>query len=83
MLVNGYLALDTFRIDVTSNHIPDDGGALENACGLSAAELKERKVEHLNIADAFADPKGEHPEWNPLIFKSAKTGACVLFPEVA
>jgi len=44
VLVNGYLSVDKFRIDVETMHVPDDAGALENACHLSAEELKERKV---------------------------------------
>lgn len=75
VLVNGYLSIDKFRIDVETIHVADDAGNLENAVGLSAAELKERKVELLNIAEAYSGPKSEHPEWNALTFKSAKTGA--------
>lgn len=72
VLVSGYLSTDKFRIDVESMHVPDDSGKLENALNLSPAELKERKVEHLNIVDAYSGPKSEHPEWNALTFKSDK-----------
>lgn len=75
VLVNGYLSIDKFRIDVETIHVADDAGNLENVVGLSAAELKERKVELLNIADAYSGPKSEHPEYNALTYKSAKTGA--------
>lgn len=75
VLVNGYLSIDKFRIDVETIHVADDAGNLENVVGLSPAELKERKVELLNIVDAYSGPKSEHPEFNALTYKSAKTGA--------
>lgn len=74
VLVNGYLSIDKFRIDVETIHVADDAGNLENVVGLSPAELKERKVELLNIVDAYSGPKSEHPEYNALTYKSAKTG---------
>jgi hypothetical protein len=63
-----------FRIDVETLHVPDDAGGLSNALSLTPAELAERKVEVLDIVDAYSGPKSEHPEWNALTYKSASTG---------
>ena len=74
VLVSGYLSVEKFRIDVETMHVADDGGGLENALSLTSAELAERKVNVLDIAEAYSGPKSEHPEWNALVFKSAVTG---------
>jgi len=71
VLVSGYLSVDKFRIDVETLHAPADAGGLDNALALGPAELAERKVEVLDIVDAYSGPKSEHPEWNALVYKSA------------
>jgi hypothetical protein len=73
VLVNGYLSLDKFKIDVETMHLPD-AGETENAVGLSEAELKERTVERLNIADVDKDDKDYNPKYDCTLFKSEKTG---------
>jgi Phosphatidylinositol transfer protein len=74
VLVSGYLSIENFRIDVETVHVPNDDGNLPNALNLGPEELAHRKVEHLNIADAYQGTKVDHPEWNAMKFKSSLTG---------
>lgn len=75
VLVNGYMATETFKIDVETLHV-DGSVDTENALGLSAEELKQRKVEYIDIRTGYSDPKAKdyRADYNASLFKSSKTG---------
>ncbi|KAF1774568.1 START-like domain [Phytophthora cactorum] len=59
VIVNGFLAKHKFYISIESVHKADRGDS-ENAIGMSSSELKQRKVEVLDIAEKM--PKQELKE---------------------
>lgn len=63
VLTNGYLDKEKFKIDIESMHLPD-AGTTDNALAMSPAELKDRKVEKLDIRTAYAgcEPKDYKPQ---------------------
>ncbi|GJD05815.1 Phosphatidylinositol transfer protein 2 [Galdieria sulphuraria] len=68
---------DIFSLVVDSLHVQDKG-TMDNALGLTEAELSKRKVEFLNIAsDEVKAVKGE----DPTKFHSEKTGRGPLAPD--
>lgn len=74
VLVSGYLSKETLKIDVETLHVANDQN-LDNALGLSAAELKQRVVEFVDIRSAAQRDKPDYaPERDANLFKSAKTG---------
>ena len=74
VLVSGYLSKETLRIDVETMHVDGDLD-VENAVGLSPAELKGRVVEFVAIrAAAQPDTPEYRPEADASLFKSQKTG---------
>lgn len=75
VLTNGYLDKEKFKIDIESMHLPD-AGTTENALAMSPAELKDRKVEKLDIRTAYAgcEPKDYKPQYDASIYKSKVTG---------
>jgi hypothetical protein len=74
VLVSGYLAKETLKIDVETLHVAGDA-YLDNALGLSAAELKQRVVEFVDIRSAAQRDKPDYaPERDASLFRSAKTG---------
>lgn len=81
VIVNAYFSVDKFHIDLESMHVEGDTGLLSNAVSLSADELKERKVEFIDIAVAGHDTKDKDykPERDSVLFKS-KTGRGPLAP---
>jgi len=64
---------DRFSLSVTTKYLPD-GGTSENAMGKTAAELKDRIIDMVDIADDPVDPAKYKPEEDPAIFVSEKTG---------
>lgn len=74
VMTNGYLDKAKFHVVIETVHSEDM--SLENAVGLSAEELKVRKIETIDLVDAYADKK--HKDYNPkydvTLVKSAKTG---------
>lgn len=81
MLVNGYLAPTTLLIDIESLHVDNDIG-IDNALGLTPAELKMRKVETLDIRTSHCDPsaKGYRAAHDMSKWRSAKKGRGPLTP---
>ena len=74
-LVSGYLSKETLRIDVETLHVEGDLG-VENAIGLTDAELRLREVEVLDIRSAAGSPSDPayRAERDPSRFTSVKTG---------
>jgi len=64
---------ERFSITVTTKYLPD-GGTTENAMGKTEAELKNRIVDIVDIANDPIDPSKYKPEEDPTIFVSEKTG---------
>jgi hypothetical protein len=75
VLVNGYLDKNKFRVDIETMHVEDDCHQ-ENALHLTPDELKHRKVEYLDIVDAYADHKHKDykAEYAVTTYKSKATG---------
>mmetsp|Transcript_41751 Transcript_41751/g.116325 ORF Transcript_41751/g.116325 Transcript_41751/m.116325 type:complete len:306 (+) Transcript_41751:99-1016(+) len=73
VLTNGYLEKSKFRIVIETMHCADRG-TQDNALGLSAKQLKERKVETLDIVDVDTKDEEYKAEHDPRLFKSEKTG---------
>jgi Phosphatidylinositol transfer protein len=62
VLVNGYLSVDRFKIDIESLHTDISDRQVEdddNPLKISAEEIKQRKVEYLDIRNANIDPKSK------------------------
>ncbi|GLD95879.1 hypothetical protein PINS_up004557 [Pythium insidiosum] len=72
VIVNGYLAKNKFYICIESMHLPDSGET-ENALNMSNNELRQRKVEYLDIAEKLPKQslKDDH---DAATYKSVKTG---------
>lgn len=64
---------DRFSITITTKYIEDDGSS-PNAFNRSEAELKERSVDTIDIANDPFDPAKYKPEEDPAIYVSEKTG---------
>lgn len=60
-------------ITITTKYLPD-AGTTENAMGLSAAELKERVVDTIDIAYDEIDPTKYKEEEDPTLYVSKVTG---------
>ena len=75
VLTNGYLDKDKFKIVIESMHLPDNGST-DNALRLTAAELKERSIETLDISQAYADKaaKDYKRNYDSSLFHSTTTG---------
>ncbi len=75
VLTNGYLDKEKFKIDIESMHLPD-AGTTENALALGAAELKDRKVEKLDVRTAYVgcEPKDYKVQYDSSVYKSKVTG---------
>jgi len=64
---------DRFSISVTTRYLPD-GGTSENVFNKPEAELKDRVVDVVDIANDPVDPAKYKPEEDPTIYVSEKTG---------
>ncbi len=81
VLTNAGMDKEKFKIDIESRHLPD-AGTTENALALSAEELKERKVQVLDIREAFADKtaKDYRADYDSSLYRSTTTGRGPLAP---
>jgi len=64
---------DRFSISITTRYLPD-GGTTENPHGRTEAELKERTVDMIDIANDPIDPSKYKTEEDPALYVSEKTG---------
>lgn len=64
---------DRFSISITTKYLPD-GGVSDNVMGLNDAELKERGVDIIDIANDPIDPTKYKVEEDPSLYVSEKTG---------
>jgi len=64
---------DRFKISIITRYLPDSGNT-ENALQLTEAELKDRGVDIIDIANDSIDPSKYKVEEDPTIFVSSKTG---------
>jgi hypothetical protein len=64
---------DRFSISVTTKYLPDNGSTV-NPLGRSEAELKDRTVDVIDIANDPIDISKYKPEEDPTIYVSEKTG---------
>ena len=72
VVTNDYMKEDFF-VKIETMHLPDRGET-ENAHGLDAKTLKERKVINIDIANDQVEPKDYKPDADPKTFKSVRTG---------
>jgi len=64
---------DRFNITVVTKYLPD-GGTTANAFNHSEAELKDRPIDIVDIANDPLDPAKYKPEEDPALIVSEKTG---------
>jgi len=64
---------DRFSITITTKYIPDNGST-NNAFNHTEAELKDRTIDVIDIANDPIDPTKYKPEEDPAVFVSEKTG---------
>ncbi|KAG0188393.1 hypothetical protein DFQ28_004910 [Apophysomyces sp. BC1034] len=70
---NGWLK-DNFSIVYETMHVDGSRGELENALEISDADLKEREVIIIDVANDPIDSKDYKPEEDPKLVRSEKTG---------
>jgi len=64
---------DRFSISITTRYLPDDGSTA-NPHGRSDAELKDRTIDVIDIANDPIDPTKYKEEEDPALYVSEKTG---------
>lgn len=64
--------IDKFSIEITSIH-KNDNGNIDNIHNLSPSELKQRKVDIIDIVQDPVDKKHYKKDEDPVLYKSIKT----------
>lgn len=73
VITNGYMQ-DSFHLSITSMHVENDLGDLENVHNLSPEQLAKREVVKIDIVNDQVDARDYKPEFDPSKVRAEKAG---------